>query len=176
MQHENPSEDKGKSEGGQEAIVKKDAGELGSDDACVVCRQIRYSRTANRGTEIRSTFVTLSPFTKGDAFRCQRATERRGSWCSAVELKSVLQQQSRISKGAKGKKEILPPPVSPSVRGTIEGLFFLRISFGKPAVRKHGVRTAGRGDSLPLYPPRRARLPQAPFACGGQGGQEKYSS
>jgi hypothetical protein len=57
-----------------------------------------------------------------------------------------------------------PPPVSPSVRGTIEGLFFLRISLGKPAVRKHGVRVAGRGQfSSPLrafyalYPPERSK-------------------
>jgi hypothetical protein len=41
---------------------------------------------------------TLSPFTKGDAFRCLQATERKGSECSAVELKFDLQHQSIISK------------------------------------------------------------------------------
>jgi hypothetical protein len=57
-----------------------------------------------------------------------------------------------------------PLPVSPSVRGIIEVLFFLRISLGKPAVRKHGVRVAGRGQfSSPLrafyalYPPERSK-------------------
>jgi hypothetical protein len=75
----------------------------------------------------------------------------------------VLQQQPTISKSAKGKKEILPPPVSPSVRGIIEVLFFLRISLGKPAFRKHGVRAAGRGTTSPLrafyalYPPERSK-------------------
>jgi hypothetical protein len=102
MQHENPSEDKGKFEGGQEAIVKKDAGELGSDEACVVCRQIRYSRTTNRGTEIRPAFITLSPFLKGDAFRCRHATERRGLWCLAVELKFNLRFVP-LSEGVRGR-------------------------------------------------------------------------
>jgi hypothetical protein len=51
------------------------------------------SRTANRRTEIQPTFFTLSPFTKGDAFRCRHTMERRGSWCSAVELKFDPQQQ-----------------------------------------------------------------------------------
>jgi hypothetical protein len=60
--------------------------------------------------EVRPTFITLSPFLKGDAFRCRQATERRGSWCSAVELKSVLQQQSTNFQG----REESPPPVFPS--------------------------------------------------------------
>jgi hypothetical protein len=67
------------------------------------------SRMANCRTEVRPTFITLSPFTKGDAFRCRQATERRGLWCSAVELKSVLQQQPTISKSAKSLLPLYPP-------------------------------------------------------------------
>jgi hypothetical protein len=48
------------------------------------------SRMANCRTEVRPTFVTLSPFIKGDAFHCRHATERRGALCSAVESKLNL--------------------------------------------------------------------------------------
>jgi hypothetical protein len=41
------------------------------------------SRTANRRTEVRPTFITLSPFIRGTRSVADKQTERRGSWCSA---------------------------------------------------------------------------------------------
>jgi hypothetical protein len=52
-----------------------------------------HARVSCREETPDSTFNsprTLSPFLKGDAFRCRQATKRRGLWCSAVVLKSNL--------------------------------------------------------------------------------------
>jgi hypothetical protein len=87
---------------------------------CRTCRSGRLpdrSRMANCRTEVRPTFLTLSPFTKGDAFRCRQATERRGLWCSAVELKSDPQQQSTNFPECSDVRMIFLPPSIPHGEG-----------------------------------------------------------
>jgi hypothetical protein len=109
-----------------------------------------------RTAELKRDVPHFVPLHQGGRVPLPTSNGTQGVMVFSCQIKVRSTQQLTISKSAKRLLPLYPPQ-----RG---GQKPPCIPLSEPAVRKHVVRAAGRGDSLPLYSPQRRGQESTPLA------------